>query len=235
MLYPDRQTAGRELAHLLRSHADDPAVMVVALPRGGLPVAGEVARALHAPLDVLVVRKLGLPWQPELAAGAIAPGGVMVINPEVTAHFRNVDKILEQVAARERHELQRREATYRKGRAPLDVRDRIVILVDDGIATGSTMEAAVLALRAMHARSVVVAVPVAPCESIEMLAQRADRVVCPHQPEPFIAVGQWYQEFPQLTDEEVVAVLEQYRAAPTGPRTAGGSDRRPMPDGTRSP
>jgi predicted phosphoribosyltransferase len=226
MLYPDRQSAGRELANLLLNHADDPDVIVLALPRGGLPVASEVARALRVPLDVLVVRKLGLPWQPELAAGAIAPGGVMVINPQVTAYFQNLDKTLEQVASRERHELERREAIYRKGQAPLDVRDRIVILVDDGIATGSTMEAAVLALRAMHARSIVVAVPVAPRESIEMLTRRADRVVCSRQPEPFVAVGRWYEDFPQLTDEEVVAILAQHRVAPSDNRAATRSDHR---------
>jgi putative phosphoribosyl transferase len=224
--YPDRQTAGRELASLLRNHADDPHVVVLALPRGGLPVASEVARALRVPLDVLVVRKLGLPWQPELAAGAIACGGIMVTNPQVAAYFPNLEKTLEDTAARERHELQRRESLYRKGHAPLDVRDRVVILVDDGIATGSTMEAAALALRAMHARSIVVAVPVAPAESIEMLARHADRVVCAHQPESFIAVGRWYQDFPQLTDDEVVTILAQHRGPSSGKRAAAGSDQR---------
>lgn len=227
--YADRQTAGRELAELLRDHAGDPDVVVLALPRGGLPVASEVARALRAPLDVLVVRKLGLPGQPELAAGAIASGGITVTNPQVAAYFPNLHKTLEAVAARERHELHRREAMYRKGSTPLDVRDRIVILVDDGIATGSTMEAAVLALRAMHPRSIVVAVPVAPPESIGMLARCADRVVCPHQPDPFIAVGCWYEDFPQLTDEEVVAILAQHRVAPADKRAATRSDHHRAP------
>ncbi len=226
MLYRDRQTAGRELAQLLRNHADDPRVLVLALPRGGVPVASEIARALRVPLDVLVVRKLGLPWQPELAAGAIAPGGIIVRNPEVSAYFQNLDETLEPVAARETRELERREAIYRRGQPPLEVRDRIIILVDDGIATGSTMEAAVLAVRALQARTVIVAVPVAPRESIEALKRCADRIVSPHQPEPFIGVGRWYEEFPQLTDEEVVAILEQHRALPSAKRAAAGSDQR---------
>lgn len=226
MQFQNRQAAGRELAGLLGNYLDDPDALVLALPRGGLPVASEIAHALHVPLDVLVVRKLGLPWQPELAAGAIAPGGIIVRNPQVAAYFHNLDEPLKEVAASERRELERREAMYRKGRMPLDVRDRTVILVDDGIATGSTMEAAVLAMRAMHARSIVVAVPVAPPESIEMLLRCADRVVCPHQPEPFIAVGRWYQDFPQLTDDEVVGILAGQRIAPAAKRAAAGSDQR---------
>jgi len=226
MLYQNRQAAGRELAELLRNYLDDPDAVVLALPRGGLPVASEIAHALHVPLDVLVVRKLGLPWQPELAAGAIAPGGIIVRNPQVTAYFQNLDEPLKEVAARERRELERREAMYRKGRMPLDVRDRTVILVDDGIATGSTMEAAVLAPRAMQARSILVAVPVAPPESIEMLLRCADRVVCPHQPEPFIAVGRWYEDFPQLNDEEVVAILAEHRVAASANRAAASSEQR---------
>jgi len=213
MLYHDRHEAGGELAKLLHEYQDKPDVLVLALPRGGLPVASAIAAELRAPLDVLVVRKLGLPWQPELAAGAIAPGGIIVRNPQVAALFQNLDKTLEQVAARELLELKRRENLYRAGRPALDVRNRTVILVDDGIATGSTMEAAVRAMRALQARSVVVAVPVAPPETVEMLSRCADRVVCPHQPEPFVAVGRWYEEFPQLADEEVIAILAQDRLA----------------------
>jgi predicted phosphoribosyltransferase len=214
MLYHDRLEAGRELAGLLHEYQDKPDVLVLALPRGGLPVASAIAQALHLPLDVLVVRKLGLPWQPELAAGAIAPGGIIVRNPQVAALFSDLDKTLEDVATEELRELKRREGVYRAGRAALDVRNRTVILVDDGVATGSTMEAAVRAMRALQARSIVVAVPVAPPDTVAMLSGCADRVVCPHQPEPFVAVGRWYEEFPQLTDEEVTAILGQSRPAP---------------------
>jgi predicted phosphoribosyltransferase len=210
-VYHDRRAAGRELARLLQQYAGDPNVLVLALPRGGLPVASEIAQHLGAQLDVLVVRKLGLPWLPEVAAGAIGPSGVIIRNPQVAAHVRNLDAVLAQVAASELIELQRRDLIYRRGRGPLDVRDRIVMLVDDGIATGSTMEAAVLAVRAMKPRSVVVAAPVAPPEAVEMLAQSADRVVCVHQPQSFVAVGHWYEEFPQLTDAEVVEILARHR------------------------
>jgi predicted phosphoribosyltransferase len=209
VLYHDRQEAGRKLATLLLEYRDKPDVLLLALPRGGLPVASAVAQELHVPLDVLVVRKLGLPWQPELAAGAIASGGIIVRNPQVAALFRDFDKTLEEVAARERRELERRENIYRAGRPALDVRNRTVILIDDGIATGATMEAAVRAMRAVPARSVVVAVPVAPPDTVAMLSRCADRVVCPQQPEPFVAVGRWYEEFPQLSDEEVIAILAQ--------------------------
>jgi putative phosphoribosyl transferase len=213
MIYRDRHEAGRALAEVLREYQDKPDVLVLALPRGGLPVASAIARELHLPMDVLVVRKLGLPWQPELAAGAIAPGGIIVRNPQVMALFRDLDKTLEDVAARELKELERREGVYRAGRPVLDVRNRIVILTDDGIATGATMEAAVRAMRALHARTIVVAVPVAPPDTVAMLSRLADRVVCPNQPEPFVAVGRWYEEFPQLTDEEVIAILAQSPAA----------------------
>src|SRR5512145_1824623 len=181
MLYRDRPEAGRRLAAQLHEYAGRDDTTVLALPRGGVPVAMEIAEALGAPLDVLVVRKLGLPWQPELAAGAIGPGGVQVINPDVREFVDDLDVVIAPVAERERAELRRREALYRRDRPPLDVRSRIAILVDDGIATGSTMEAAVLALRALGARSVVIAVPVAPPETVRRLAGLADRVVCPDQ------------------------------------------------------
>jgi predicted phosphoribosyltransferase len=210
-VYHDRRAAGRELAGLLQQYAGHPDVLVLALPRGGLPVASEVAQHLGAPLDVLVVRKLGLPWLPEVAAGAIGPSGVIVRNPQVTSHVRHLDAVLAQVAASELIEMQRRDLIYRRGRGPLDVRDRLVILVDDGIATGSTMEAALLAVRAMKPRSVVVAVPVAPPEAVEMLERNADQVVCAHQPHAFAAVGQCYEEFPQLTDAEVLEILACHR------------------------
>jgi putative phosphoribosyl transferase len=207
VIFRDRIAAGRALAALLSEYAHRDDTIVLALPRGGVPVAREIALALEAPLDVLVVRKLGLPWQPELAAGAIAPGGVLVLNREVRAEIPELDSVLEPVLSQERRELARREAAYRHGRPPLQVRDRTVILVDDGIATGATMEAAALSMRAMHAGSIVIAVPVAPPATLERLARHADRVVCPEQPADFMAVGQYYDEFPQLTDREVVQLL----------------------------
>lgn len=207
MTFRDRMTAGRVLAALLDEYAHRDDTIVLGLPRGGVPVAREIALALQAPLDVLVVRKLGIPWQPEFAAGAIAPGGVLVLNHQAEAEIPGLSRLLEPVVAQERQELARREAAYRRGRPPLDVAGRTVILVDDGIATGATIEAAVVALRAMHARSIVIAVPVAPPEATRRLARHADRIVCPEQPADFMAVGQYYDDFPQLTDAEVVRLL----------------------------
>jgi len=184
---------------------------VLALPRGGVPVAAEVAQALSAPLDVLIVRKLGMPWQPEFAAGAIAPGGVLVLNPAAQTGTASLETLLEPVIASEREELARRERVYRRGRPPLDLKDRTVILVDDGIATGATMEAAAMAARAMGAKEVVVAVPVAPPDTVRRLRVHADRVVCPLQPEGFMAVGQFYRDFPQLADAEVLDQLAANR------------------------
>ena len=207
MTFRDRMAAGRVLAARLEEYADRDDTIVLALPRGGVPVAREIALALQAPLDVLVVRKLGLPWQPELAAGAIAPGGVLVLNREVRAEIPELDRALEPVVAQERRELARREAVYRRDRPPLDVAGWTVILVDDGIATGATIEAAVVALRAMNARAIVIAVPVAPPGATRRLARHADRIVCPEQPSDFMAVGQYYDDFPQLTDAEVVRLL----------------------------
>lgn len=206
-MYADRAAAGRELATLLSDYARREDLIVLALPRGGVPVALEIARQLGAPLDVLVVRKLGLPSQPELAAGAIAPGGVLVMSPELQARSSGLRAILAPVIRRERAEMQRREALYREGRPVLNVRNRTVILVDDGIATGSTMEAAVLALNAMGARSIVIAVPVAAAQAAAFLTPQVDRLVCPHQPRDFVAVGQWYENFAQVDDAEVMAML----------------------------
>lgn len=207
MTFRDRMEAGRVLAALLEEYAHRDDTIVLALPRGGVPVAKEIALALRMPLDVLVVRKLGIPWQPEFAAGAIAPGGVLVLNHQAAAEIPGLDRLLEPVVAQERRELARREAVYRQGRQALDVAGRTVILVDDGIATGATIEAAAVALRAMNAGSIVIAVPVAPPGAIRRLARHADRVVCPEQPADFMAVGQYYDEFPQLTDAEVVRLL----------------------------
>lgn len=207
MTFRDRMAAGRALAALLEEYAHRDDTIVLALPRGGVPVAREIALALQAPLDVLVVRKLGVPWQPEFAAGAIAPGGVLVLNHQAEAEIPGLKRLLEPVLAQERRELARREAAYRRGRQALDVAGRTVILVDDGIATGATIEAAAVALHAMNARSIVIAVPVAPPEATRRLARHADRIVCPEQPADFMAVGQYYEEFPQLTDAEVVRLL----------------------------
>ena len=207
MIFRDREAAGQALAALLADYAHRDDTIVLALPRGGVPVAKEIALALDAPLDVLVVRKLGLPWQPEFAAGAIAPGGVLVLNPEAKAEIPGLNRLLEPVVTQERRELARREAVYRRGRPPLAVGGRTVILVDDGIATGATMEAAAIAMRVLNARSIVIAVPVAPPATIQRLALHADRVVCAEQPVDFIAVGQYYDDFPQLNDDEVVQLL----------------------------
>lgn len=207
MVYRSRDAAGQALALLLAEYAGRRDVIVLALPRGGVPVAAQVARQLRVALDVIVVRKLGLPWHPELAAGAIASGGVMVLNPELRAGIADLNDILAPVIERERAELQRREALYRSGRPELKVAGRTVILVDDGIATGATMQAATQALRALGAARIVAAVPVAPRFGIESLVGAVDRFICPHRPADFVAVGQWYEAFPQVSDAQVIALL----------------------------
>lgn len=211
-IFRDREDAGRRLSARLGAYAGRGDVTVLALPRGGVPVAFEVARALGAPLDVLVVRKLGVPGHEELAMGAIASGGVRVLNEEVVRRLRIPPWVVEAQAARERVELERRERAYRGGRPPLDVRGRTVILVDDGIATGSTLRAAVRALRLLGPARTVVAAPAGAADSCRMLAEEADEVICLQQPEPFGAVGEYYGDFPQTGDAEVRTLLE--RAAP---------------------
>ncbi|HEV7574069.1 MAG TPA: phosphoribosyltransferase [Thermoanaerobaculia bacterium] len=198
------QLLGRELAARF-VNADD--TIVLALPRGGVPVGYEVAKALGAPLDVFIVRKLGVPGHEELAMGAIASGGVRVLNHDVIDYARVTSQQLDVVAAREERELSRREAEYRGNRAPLDVRARTVIVVDDGLATGSTMRAAVEALRAMEPKRVIVAVPVGAAQTCEEFRDIADEIVCLRTPEPFEAVGLWYDDFTQTTDAEVHALL----------------------------
>lgn len=207
MIYRDRQDAGRELARKLGQYRDRQDVVVLALPRGGVPVGYEVARELHAPLDVFVVRKLGTPGQPELAMGAIASGGVRVINRDVVDTLGIPSAMIEQVAQIEGEELKRRERDYRGGRPPVEVRGKIVIVVDDGLATGSTMRAAARALRQEGAAKTIIAVPVAAQQSCEAVRQEADEVVCGATPEPFYAVGQWYRDFDQTTDDEVRELL----------------------------
>lgn len=209
MDYPfrDRSEAGQVLAQELQAYANRDDVIVLALPRGGVPVAFEVARALHAPLDVFVVRKLGVPGHEELAMGAIASGGVLVLEPTVVEDLAIPPDVLTDVAAREEQERLRREREYRGDRPEPDVRGRTVILVDDGLATGSTMRAAVAALRKLQPASIVVAVPVAAPATCAELAKEVDGIVCALTPEPFHAVGVWYEEFSQTTDEEVRELL----------------------------
>ncbi|WP_141618355.1 phosphoribosyltransferase [Myxococcus sp. AB036A] len=207
--FQDRYEGGRVLAdHLLR-HARQPGTLVLALPRGGVPVGAEVARKLGVPLDVFLVRKLGTPGHEELAMGAIASGGVRVLNREVLDELNIGREQIEAAARREAVELQRREESYREGRPLPDVRGRTVILVDDGLATGTTMRAAVAALRLLEPAAIIVAVPVAAAESCESLAQVADEVVCVRMPKPFYSVGLWYRDFAQTEDDEVRALLAE--------------------------
>jgi predicted phosphoribosyltransferase len=210
--FTNRRAAGIALADRLRRFAPRDDVVVLALPRGGVPVASEVSLALGAPLDVFVVRKLGLPGHPELAMGAIASGGVGVLNEDVVRWYRIPEAVIDAVARAERAELERRERAYRDGRAPMPIDGRTVILVDDGLATGSTMRAAVLAVRKLHPARVVVAVPVGARETCEGLRDIADEVVCAFMPEPFSAVGLWYADFSQTTDEEVRHLLAAQNA-----------------------
>ena len=211
--FRDRHHAGAALATLLERYRDDPEVLVLALPRGGVPVGFEVARHLHRPLDLFLVRKLGVPGHEELAFGAIASGGIRVISESLVRAVGVPRHMIEAVTTRERNELERREQAYRPGQPPLDVNGKTVIVVDDGLATGSTMLAAVRALRAMHASRIVVAVPVASEEACRLIAAEADEAVCGATPCDFRAVGQWYDDFNQTTDDEVRKLLEQHDAA----------------------
>jgi putative phosphoribosyl transferase len=216
--FSDRREAGRVLSTRLAAYAGRSDVVVLALPRGGVPVAAEVAAALGAPLDVFVVRKLGVPYQPELAMGAIASGGVRVVNDEVIAAARITPVMLESVTRVEQRELERRELAYRNGRPAVPLKDKVAILVDDGLATGSTMRAAVEAVRRLQPSRVVVAVPVGAPETCRGLALMADDVICVEMPVPFSAVGLWYEDFSQTTDDEVRALLDAAARAPAGPR-----------------
>lgn len=207
MRFKDRVHAGRELARLLAPYAHRPDVTVLGLPRGGMPVAAEVARALGVPFDVFLVRKLGVPGHEELAFGAIAQGGVQVLNEALIADLDLPPSAIERVAARERAELERRDELYRGGRPFPVLDDRTVILIDDGLATGATMEAAVTALRRLRPARVVVAAPVGARETCDRLSAIGDEVVCAATPAPFDAVGLWYEDFSQTTDDEVRALL----------------------------
>jgi predicted phosphoribosyltransferase len=212
--FADRRHAGKRLAAQLASYANRPDLLVLGLPRGGVPVAYEVARALHAPLDVFLVRKLGVPGDEELAMGAIASGGVRILNEEVTSRIHISDSTIDEVAGREQQELERRERLYRGDQAAPDVQGRTVILVDDGLATGSTMRAAAVAVRQMRPSKIIVAVPVAAAETCAELRSEVDDVVCGVTPEPFMAVGVWYSDFEQTSDDEVRKLLHLSESSP---------------------
>jgi putative phosphoribosyl transferase len=221
MIYKDRIEAGRRLAERLGDYADREDVLVLALPRGGVPVAFEVARALRAPLDIFLVRKLGVPGHEELAMGAIATGGVRVLNEDVVQYLQIPGEVIDAVAADEQRELERRESVYRDNRPQLNVRGKTVILVDDGLATGSTMRAAAAALRKQQPERIVVAVPVSAAQTCDEYRMGVDEIICAMTPEPFHGVGLWYEDFSQTTDEEVRdllarAALERGRAASQG-------------------
>ena len=221
--FPNRAEAGRLLAEKLENYASRSDVVVLGLPRGGVPVAYEVAQRLGAPLDVFVVRKLGVPGFEELAAGAIASGGVRVLNEDVVRALPNADQLIESVTEKETVELERREQTYRDGRPAPELRDRVVILVDDGLATGATMRAAVAALRQRGVAKIVVAAPVGAPDTCRELEQEADETICAIAPEFFQAVGQYYEDFSQTSDEEVRELLARANSlsAGRGPDNAG--------------
>lgn len=207
--FADRREAGTELAARLHAYKDRDDVVVLGLPRGGVPVAYEVARTLGAPLDVFLVRKLGVPGHRELAMGAIASGGVRILNDDVVGWYRVPASVIDEVTLEEQAELDRRERAYRDGREPMSLQGRIVLLIDDGLATGSTMKAAVQAVRAHAPARIVVAVPVGAPETCREFAAVADEIVCARTPEPFSAVGQWYRDFSQTSDAEVRALLHE--------------------------
>ncbi len=209
--FQNRIEAGRALAAKLQAYTNRQDVLVLALPRGGVPVAFEVAKMLNAPLDIFVVRKLGLPSQEELAMGAIASGGVRVLNQGLVKYLNIPESIIEAVAAQEEKELERREQLYRNHRPPLEVEERVVILVDDGLATGATMRAAIEALRQLNPSRIVVAVPVSPPAVCREFRREADDCICALTPEIFDGVGKWYEDFSQTTDDEVRDLLERAR------------------------
>jgi predicted phosphoribosyltransferase len=206
-IFLDRRQAGRLLAGALHSYQGEPGVTVLALPRGGVPVGYEIALRLGARLDVFVVRKLGVPGHEELAMGAVASGGVRVINEEVVSELGIPESAIEPVVARELKELERRERTYRGNRPPLEVTNCTCILVDDGLATGSTMRAAIAGLRQRHPRRIVAAVPIAAASTCKSLSVEVDQMICAVTPDPFVAVGLWYDDFSAITDDEVRALL----------------------------
>jgi putative phosphoribosyl transferase len=209
MIFRDRTDAGRQLAGRLSRYAGRPDVLVLALPRGGVPVAYEVAKELNVPLDVFLVRKLGVPGHEELAMGAIASGGVRILNQDIVDYLGIPNEMIDEVIAREQLELARRQRLYRGDRPPPDVKDRVVILIDDGLATGSTMRAAAASLRLQKPRHIVVAVPVSSRQTCDELRSEVDEIVCGFTPEHFQGVGLWYEDFSQTSDEEVRELLKR--------------------------
>ena len=209
MIFINRQEAGRKLASRLTKYTDRPDTIVLGVPRGGVPIAYEVATTLHLPLDVFVLRKLGVPGHEELAFGAIGSGGVRVLNSNVVEELGITAQHISSVTRAERQELERRERLFRGNRPPLDVHERIVILVDDGIATGASIRAAIAALRQMEPAALVIATPVAPLRTCNLLRPEVDELVCLEMPEPFYGVGQFYHDFSQVSDEEVTELLDR--------------------------
>jgi putative phosphoribosyl transferase len=209
----NRAVAGRALADALDAYRDQKNILVLALPRGGVPVAYEVASALGAPLDLVLVRKLGAPGQRELAMGAIASDGTKVLNREIIKSLQITNEDIARVQREEEQELARREQTYRGDQVRPEIQGKTIILVDDGVATGATMRAAVSLLRTQNPGRIVIALPVAPAEIIDLLRREADEVICLHCPEPFLAIGYWYQDFTQVSDHEVRDILARARQA----------------------
>ena len=223
MIFRDRTEAGKYLATLLLSYKDRPDVLVLALPRGGVPVAFEVAQALRVPLDIFLVRKLGVPGHEELAMGAISTGGVRVLNEDTVEYLRIPEHIIDSIAAEELKELKRRELAYRGNRPEPDVKGKFVILIDDGLATGSTIRAAALALRQQQPARIIVGVPVSAPETCDEYRIGVDEIICAVTPEPFLGVGMWYVDFSQTTDEEVRDLLERARGEKGEKQTSGAT------------
>lgn len=209
MIYRNRSEAGKILGAHLSDYADRDDVIVLALPRGGVPVAFEVAKILKSPIDILLVRKIGVPGHEELAMGAISTGGVRVLNDEVVEYWRIPETVIDSVAEEELHELERREREYRGDRPEPEVHGKVVILIDDGLATGSTMRAAVASLRRQNPARIVVAVPVSAPQTCDEYRMGADEIICVITPEAFYGVGQWYEDFSQTTDQEVRDLLRK--------------------------
>lgn len=208
-LFKNRREAGQALAKELSAYSNSNDVVILALPRGGVPVAFEVAQELHAPMDVLIVRKLGTPGQKELAMGAIASGNVRILNESVVKQLGIPAEVVEEISRQEREEMERRERAYRGDRAAVDVLGKTCIVIDDGIATGATMRAAVTVLKQLGTQRLIVAAPTAARDTYVTLCREADEVVCLATPEPYIAVGVWYDQFPQTSDEEVCSLLDR--------------------------
>jgi putative phosphoribosyl transferase len=229
--FQDRCEAGQFLATKLTEYADDVSLLVLAMPRGGVPVAYEVAKALRAPLDVFLVRKLGAPGYEELPMGAVASGGVRIFNDEVIQRLGISEKVIEAITREKQQELERREKIYRGPREPVAIAGRSVILVDDGLATGASMRAAVHALKTMQPKTIIAAVPIGSADTCNQIRSEADEVVCGIMPDPFYAVGAWYSDFMQITDEEINQLLNHAAHERRIQRVRQGQkDRQPDPE-----